>query len=244
MRILGGIVEIAALPMLDIGQQVALRHPIAPEFVGDDHSRFILEALQQTLEKPFGGFRIPSVLHKDIEDHAALINGTPQIMLNALDPDEHLIEVPLVPRSRPTASQTVRKAPAKFPTPASHRLMGNNDGPLSQQQFHIAQAEAEHVVQPNSVADNLRGKAMAVVWIGWLLHAAILARTCHARHPPVTVTMPLGCLADDSPTFLITGPRDLKSVPVAPYAAAASSWERPPGLAAPPNIATECAAGY
>jgi hypothetical protein len=29
-----------------------------------------------------------------------LINGSPQVMLNALDPDEHLIEVPLVSWSR------------------------------------------------------------------------------------------------------------------------------------------------
>ena len=174
VRILGAIVEVAALPMLDIGQQVALRDPIAPEFVGDDHPRRILQALQQTLEEPLGGFRIPPVLHKDIENHAALIHGTPQVMLNALDPDEHLIEVPLVSRPRPTASQTMGKALAKFPTPAPHRLIGHNDAPFSQEQFHVAQTEAEHVIQPHSVADDLRGKAVAVMWVRWRLHATSL----------------------------------------------------------------------
>ena len=118
-------------------------------------------------EEPLGGFRIPSVLHEDIEDHAALIHGTPQIMLNALDPDEHLIEVPLVARLRPLASQTIGKALTKFVAPAPHRLIGNDDTPLSQKQFHIAQAEAEHVVQPHGMADNLRGEAVAVVRVAW-----------------------------------------------------------------------------
>jgi hypothetical protein len=93
----------------------------------------ILQALQQPLEEPLGGFRIPSVLHKDIENHAALIHGTPQVMLNALDPDEHLVEVPLVSRPRPTAAQSMGKALAEFPTPAPHRLIGHNDASLSQQ---------------------------------------------------------------------------------------------------------------
>ena len=103
MGVLNAVVEVAALPMLDIGQQLALSYPIAPELVGDDHSRRILLARQQTLEEPLGCFRIPSVLHEDVEDYAALIHGAPQVMLNTLDPDEHLIEVPLVSRPRTAA---------------------------------------------------------------------------------------------------------------------------------------------
>ena len=58
VRVLGMIVEVAALSVLDLGQQVALRHPTASQLVGDDHSRHILQTLQQTLEEPLGGFRI------------------------------------------------------------------------------------------------------------------------------------------------------------------------------------------
>ncbi len=110
MGVLCAVVEVSALPMLDIGQQVTLSHPIAPEFVGDDHPRRIPLALQQTPEESFGGFPVPSVLHKDVQDHAALIHGAPQVMLNALDPDEHFIEVPLVSRPRSMASQTLSMA--------------------------------------------------------------------------------------------------------------------------------------
>ena len=39
-------------------------------------------------------------------------------------------------------------------------------------------------------ADDLGGKAMAVAWVGWRLHAASLAGLQAALPDPVTVTMP------------------------------------------------------
>jgi hypothetical protein len=88
MRVLSTIVEAAALAMLDIRQQLPLRHAIASQFIRDDHARYILQALEQTLEEPLGGFPVASLLNQDIEDDTILIHGTPQVMLDALDPDE------------------------------------------------------------------------------------------------------------------------------------------------------------
>ena len=48
------------------------------------------------------------------------------------------------------------------------------------------------MIQPYSMADDLRGEAMAEVGVGWRLHAASLARS-HPRRQlrlPFTVTMP------------------------------------------------------
>ncbi len=160
------IVEVAALSVLDLGQQVALRHPIASQLVGDDRSRHILQTLQQTLEEPLGGFRITPSLDQNIENDTVLIHGAPQIMLNALDPDEYLIEVPLVAGPRTAAAQTSGKSPAEFHAPPPHRFVGDDNAALSQKQRDIPQAEAEHMVQPYSMADDLRGEAMAVVWVG------------------------------------------------------------------------------
>jgi hypothetical protein len=53
--------------------------------------------------------------------------------------------------------------------------MGDNNATFSQQQFNISKAEAEHVIQPDCVADDLGGKAMTVVRVGRRLHAANLA---------------------------------------------------------------------
>jgi hypothetical protein len=60
-------------------------------------------------------------------------------------------------------------------TIASQIIGGDDNATFSQQQLNIPQAEAEHVIQPDSVADDFGGKAMAVMWVGRGLHAASLA---------------------------------------------------------------------
>ena len=128
------------------------------------------------MKKRFAAFGIAPRLNEDVEHDAILIDGAPEIMLHALDPDEDLVHVPLVPWPWPAASQAVGETRAEFLAPASHRLVGDDDAALSQDQLNIPQAEAEHVVQPDGVADDLGGKPMAVVRVGWRLHAASLAR--------------------------------------------------------------------
>jgi hypothetical protein len=98
------------------------------------------------------------------------------LALHALDPDENFIHVPLVPWPRSAASQAVGETRAEFLAPASHRPIGDDDATLSQYQRNIPQAEAEHVVQPDRVTDDLGGEPMAEVGGGLRLHAASLAR--------------------------------------------------------------------
>ena len=111
---------------------------------------------------------------RDIEHNAILINGAPEIMLHALDADEDFVHMPLVARPWPAAAQAVSKTGGELVAPAAHGLIGDDDTPLGQDQLNIAQTEAEYVMQPNSVADDLGGKPMAVVRVGWQLHAASL----------------------------------------------------------------------
>jgi hypothetical protein len=51
----------------------------------------------------------------------------------------------------------------EFPAPAPHGLIGDDNAPLRQKQLNITEAEAEHVIQPDSMADDLGREAMAVV---------------------------------------------------------------------------------
>ena len=70
--------------------------------------------------------------------------------------------------------------------PASYRLVGDDDATLSEDQLNIPQAQAEHVVQPDRMADNLGGEPMAVVRVRWRLRAASLVRlqgACQTRLP-------------------------------------------------------------
>ena len=65
-------------------------------------------------------------------------------------------------------------------------FVGDDDAALGQDQLHIAQAEAEHVVQPDGMADDLGWEPMTIVGVGWRLHAVSLARRpadCQVRLP-------------------------------------------------------------
>ena len=105
-----------------------------------------------------------------------LVDGAPEVVLNTVDPDENLIHVPFIAWPwPPAAAQAIGECRGKFLAPAPDRLVGDNDAALSQNQLNITQAETEDVVQPDGVADDLSGEAMAIVRIGGWLHVASLA---------------------------------------------------------------------
>ena len=188
--ILRAIVQIAALSMFDFRKQAALCHAVALQLIGHDDPWLILKTFQQPPEETPGGFAISTLLYKDIENNAVLINRAPKIMLHTLNTNKHLIEMPLIAWSWPAAAQAVGKAFAKFLAPTPHSLIGYNDAPLSQKQFNVAEAEAERVVQPDSLADDLGREAVAVVRVGWWLHATHFGRSLTSPPDPLTVTMP------------------------------------------------------
>jgi hypothetical protein len=138
MRVLGSIIQISALSVLDAGEQLTLSNAVAPQLVRHDHPRHIPQTLQQLSEKALCGVGIAPCLHEDVEHNTILIDGTPEIVLHALDPDEHFVHVPPVAWSRPPASHAISETRGKFLTPASHRLVGDDDATLSQEQFNIS----------------------------------------------------------------------------------------------------------
>jgi hypothetical protein len=52
---------------------------------------------------------------------------------------------------------------------------------LRQEQLDISKAQAEYVVEPDRVADQLGWKTMAIMWVWRLLHSSILAQDRTAR---------------------------------------------------------------
>jgi hypothetical protein len=170
--------------MFNLGKQLALGHAVASQLIGHDHARDILKALQQPSKEALRGFGVSPWLNQDVEHNAVLIHGTPKIVLHTLDPDEHLVHVPLVSWSWPAAPQPACEGLAKLLAPPTNRLIGDDNATFSQKQLNIPQAEAEHVVQPDSVADNLGGKAVAVARVRQGLHAVSLAglqQPCQTR---------------------------------------------------------------
>src|SRR5580658_4763752 len=111
--------------MLNCGKQLTLSDAIAPQFVGHDHPRHILQTLQQPHEEALCRIGIPPGLNEDVEHNTILIDSAPKIVLNALDPDEDFVHVPLVPWLWPAATKAVGETRGEFLAPPSHRLVGD-----------------------------------------------------------------------------------------------------------------------
>src|SRR5919206_1535783 len=141
MRVLGTIVQISALPMLDTGQDLALRGSIRSELVGHDHSGHIAQALEQLLEEALRCLGVAPALNQDVEDLAILVHGTPEIVYLAADADEDLVQMPLVTRTRSPPAQLVGEGLAELEAPAADALVGDDDAALGQDQLHVAQAQ-------------------------------------------------------------------------------------------------------
>ena len=60
-------------------------------------------------------------------------------------------------------------------------LVRDDDAALGQQQLNISEAQAEHVVEPYSVADEVCRKTVAMVPVWRLVHAPILAQAIASR---------------------------------------------------------------
>jgi hypothetical protein len=91
VRNLGPVVQIAALPMLDPGQDLPFGGAIALEFIGYDDTRNVLQPFEQLFEEPLGRLCTASALDQDIEHGTVLVDRPPQIVLFAADAQEHLI---------------------------------------------------------------------------------------------------------------------------------------------------------
>jgi len=163
VRVLGPVVQSPMLPVLDARQHLSQRRPVAGEFVRNQHARHKRKPLEQLPQEFHGCPRIAPPLDQDVEDVAVLVDGPPEGVLDAVDRDEDLVQVPLIARTRATSAQRVGIRLAEFLAPLPDRLVGDDHAPLSQQFFDVAVAEGEAEVQPDRVADDCGREAMALV---------------------------------------------------------------------------------
>ena len=93
-------------------------------------------------------------------------------MLFATDADKHLVEEPSIARSWPAPFQCVGEYPTKTETLVTHAFITDHNAAGGRDQFDIiTQAEAEAVIQPDGVLDDLGGKANARIGVGQTHHA-------------------------------------------------------------------------
>src|SRR6266849_2476088 len=100
MGVFGPVIEALVLPMLDPGHDLPLGRGIAPQLVGDEHTRGSALLLEELAEQALGGLLVAPALDENIENEAVLVDGTPEPMLLPGDADDDLIDVPFVATSR------------------------------------------------------------------------------------------------------------------------------------------------
>jgi hypothetical protein len=155
------------------------------------------------LKKPLGGGGVPAALHQDVEHDAVLVHRTPEVVQHAVDAQIHLIEVPGVARPRPPPAELAGEVGPEPEAPLPDALVGDADAPLGQDQLHVAQAQAEDVVEPYCMADDLGREAVAGVGGGLGRHPASIAQPARSGQKPSTWQ----CLAGGSRRSLARHPR-------------------------------------
>lgn len=140
MRVLSSIVQVAALPVLDIGQKFVLRHAVAPQLVGYEDARHILQTLQEPLKEAPCRPAITALLDQDVEHDPVLIDGAPEIVQLALDSDKDLVQVPLVGRPGTTPAKIVRETGAELEAPPPDALVRDDQAAFGQDQLDIPKA--------------------------------------------------------------------------------------------------------
>src|SRR5271165_2231146 len=89
---------------------------------------------------------------------------------------------------RPGRGRRRRSLPAKLAPNYTHQspnaLIGDSHTALGQDQLDITKTQAEHVVEPDRMADEIGREAVAIVRIWRRLHHAILGQAAAARLLP------------------------------------------------------------
>src|SRR5436190_10469967 len=127
MGVFGPVIEALVLPMLDPGHDLPLGSGVAPQLVGDEHTRGSTLLLEKLAEQALGGLLVAPTLDQNIENEAVLVDGTPEPMLLPGDADDDLIEVPFVATPRRSPTYAVGEFPAKFEAPLPDRLVRHRD---------------------------------------------------------------------------------------------------------------------
>ena len=88
--------------MLHRRHELAVRHLVAGELVGDDHRGHVPQALEQSAEKLLCGHRVSARLDQNVEHVAVLVDRAPQVPRCAVDLDDVKTPLRLTPTSKPT----------------------------------------------------------------------------------------------------------------------------------------------
>jgi len=171
---LAPVMEIPTLAMFHPREDLPFRRAVALEFIGNAHPWHILQPFEQRAKKLLCGLLVAAALPQDVEDVIVLVNRSPQIMPLAIDGQEHLISVPLVPRPWSATPQLNGITLPELAAPLADRFVGHSDPAFHADLVHITVAQSEAVGEPDPMTDDFAGKAVVLVSFGvsgWVIAA-------------------------------------------------------------------------
>jgi hypothetical protein len=142
------------LPVLDRRHDLAMRHCVTAQRVGDQHPKRRAPPLEEFAAEPLGGLGVPPRFDQDVEDVAVGVDGPPQLLPTAVDRQEHLVEMPLVAGSGLAAAQPAGVFRPELGTPLPDRLVGDDHAADQHELLDLTEAQREAVIQPYAVRDD------------------------------------------------------------------------------------------
>jgi hypothetical protein len=161
--------------MRDVAEGGSYGSRVAPEPVSNDAKWLLSLAKQQPAEEFLGSPLVTARLNQDVDHVAVLIHGPPEILLLAVDSNEHFVQVPGVSQSPLPTLQFPRIVGTELLTPQPDRLIRNNNSPLGEQILYISEAQAEAMVDPDRVTDDFCRETMTVIARPIALHRPSLS---------------------------------------------------------------------
>ena len=121
---------------------------------------------------------ISTWLKKNIDNVTVLIDGTPKVLLLAVDSHEEFVQIPAIAQLPSPLLQTFCIVGAELPTPMSNGFVGDGNAALRQEILYIAEAHAETMVDPDGVTNDLRWETMSAITGSGVPHGVSLSVRC------------------------------------------------------------------
>jgi hypothetical protein len=137
------VIQIPVLSMSNVRHHYPLGGGITAQLVRNDHAWSMPTDSQQPAEETQGSESITLALDQDIDDDSMLIDGSPEIVGNAVDLKENLIQMPFVAGPSTTSSQATSELSTELVAPAPDRFIAHQHAPRRHHLFHISEANTK-----------------------------------------------------------------------------------------------------
>ncbi len=163
MRVLCAVAQVPVLPVGDTRHYDSFCGAVAAQLVRNDHAWLASGGTEQLTEEPHRSKSIPFRLYKDVEHNAVLIDCSPEVVSDAVDLQEDLVQMPFISGSGSPSSEAVGILFAELVAPTPDGLVADQHSASCHHLFHIPEADSETEVEPNAFRDDFSREAMATI---------------------------------------------------------------------------------